>query len=871
MRIASLGALPAGRRMAASEPVWPPVAGVRQRRRIASARTVRTGRLPGRAARQSARWPWVALRNLATASYPPRHAPMSIAQPASSAASSRALTVALIGNPNTGKSTLFNALAGLRQRVGNYPGVTVEKKVGQFADGPRRYELVDLPGTYSLAPRSPDEMVAVDVLLGRVSGTSLPDVVLCIVDASNLERNLYLVSQILELGRPTVVALNMMDLARQRGMTIDVARLQQRLGVPVVALEAHRKRGLAELKQALAEVAGQEVGLRPSPFPETFCREVERLSAELSARGSSAAGPQGAATSNNGRAGWPRYLVERLLLDVGGYLESRLLAQGDPLRDELRSIRASLQQDGCPVPAIEAVSRYQWIGQVLQGVISRPVATTATWSDRLDRVLTHRVWGSLVFVLMMAAMFCTIFVVADTPMGWIDAAMGTIGGWVQAALAGTALEGGPLESLLVNGVVGGVGAVVIFLPQILLLFLFIAIMEACGYMARAAFLMDKVMSRVGLSGKSFIPLLSSFACAVPGIMATRVIENRRDRLTTILVAPLMSCSARLPVYTILIAAFIPTDTPLGWALPGLVMLAMYCVGVVAAVAVAFVLKKTLLRGETPPFVMELPSYKIPMPQAVLYRMAERGWAFLKRAGTLIFAASIVIWALGYYPRGAAVVEEQLQPRLEALSALQQAVEGPAQAPRAALLLTGGDGSAAQVQGALLAHWQAVHREALQQQIEELRHDIAAEELRHSFLGRAGQWVEPVVRPLGWDWRIGCAAIASFPAREVVMSTLGVIYKLGDVEFDDEEGRQSLIARLQQATWDGTDRPVYSIPVALSLMVFFALCAQCVSTLAVMRRETNSWRWPAFAFTYMTLLAYLAAMATYQIGALCAGG
>ena len=371
----------------------------------------------------------------------------------------------------------------------------------------------------------------------------------------------------------------------------------------------------------------------------------------------------------------------------------------------------------------------------------------------------------------------------------------------------------------------------IFLPQILILFLFIAVLEDCGYMARAAFLMDRLMAGVGLSGKSFIPLLSSFACAVPGIMATRVIENRRDRLATILIAPLMSCSARLPVYVILIGAFVPATRYLGGfiGLQGLVLLAMYSVGAIVAIGVAWVLKKSLLRGATPPFVMELPSYKMPALRTVAFRMAERGWAFLARAGTVIFAVTIVVWALSYYPRS----EEQVASDIAAKRATVQS------------------------DPAALTEFDTP---------ENLDHLAASLHQRYSFLGRAGQWIEPAVRPLGWDWRIGCAAIASFPAREVVMGVLGVIYNLGsDVDVGSEGDQHRLQAQLRAARWDDTGKPVYNLPVALSIMVFFALCAQCAATLAVIRRETNSWRWPAFTFVYMTTLAYIGAFLTYQIG------
>jgi len=391
---------------------------------------------------------------------------------------------------------------------------------------------------------------------------------------------------------------------------------------------------------------------------------------------------------------------------------------------------------------------------------------------------------------------------------------------------------------LINGVIGGVGGVLVFLPQIFTLFFFIALLEDCGYMARAAYLMDKLMSRIGLSGKSFIPLLSSFACAVPGIMATRVIENRRDRLVTILVAPLMSCSARLPVYTLLIGAFVPNLTigigrlAIPW-LQGVVMFAMYSIGVIAAIGAAWVLKKTILRGATPPFVMELPSYKMPGLWIVVHRMLEQGWAFIYRAGTLILAVSIVVWGLSYLPHS----ESQIDPALLGRRAELNALEARGQET--------GD-----------------RRQTIQAELATVENQIAAQHLANSYLGRMGKFIEPIVKPLGWDWRIGCAAIASFPAREVFVATLGVIYNLGEGE---DENSSSLWKTLQSATWDGTKQKVFNLPVALSLMVFFALCAQCASTLAVIRRETGSWSWPALTFFYMTALAYVGALLTYQIG------
>ncbi len=741
-------------------------------------------------------------------------------------------TVALIGNPNTGKSTLFGALAGSRQRVGNYPGVTVEKKLGQMTIAGQKWTLVDLPGTYSLAPRSPDEMVAVDVLLGRRADAPEPDVILCIVDANNLERNLYLVSQVLELGRPTVLALTMLDVAQKRGLTVDLVRLQEQLGVPVVPVNGNRRQGLAELKEALSKIIGQLANVPASPFPEPFGEEVARLEALL---GSGNGQDQSNHQSANGEL--PRYLVERLLLDTSGYLQGQILHQGNTqIQDELKASRDRLKQAGCPVPAVEAMARYGWVGQVSEGVVTRPVEPKADLGDKIDRVLTHRLWGSLVLAVVMMLVFTAVFTWAEAPMSWIDDGIGTLAGAIEGSLAD-----GPLRSLLVDGAIAGIGAVVIFLPQIFILFFFLAVLEDCGYLARAAYLMDKLMVRVGLSGKSFIPLLSSFACAIPGVMATRVIENRRDRLTTIMVAPLMSCSARLPVYTLMIAAFIPARSFLGGLISwqALTMFSAYLLGILVAAVVALLLKRTLLRGAPPPFVMELPSYKWPSPRMVLHRMLDRGWAFIQRAGTIIFAVSILMWAALYYPRITPETVAQLLAEQEAIEA-QLASTSPQDEERI---------------------------ESLNDQIERIEARIAGVQERQSFLGRAGRLIEPLVIPLGWDWRIGSAVVASFPAREVVVATLGVIFDVGS-DVEEGEGNNRLTESLRDATWpDG--RPLFNVPVALSIMVFFALCAQCVSTLAVIRRETNSWVWPVFSFVYMTVLAYLGAFLTYQIGMLIA--
>ncbi|MCG3180596.1 MAG: Fe(2+) transporter FeoB [Phycisphaerae bacterium] len=733
--------------------------------------------------------------------------------------------VALVGNPNTGKTTLFNALTGLRQHTGNYPGVTVEKTVGvmRLDDGPMpAVELHDLPGTYSLAARSPDEIVVADVLLGQQRGSRLPDAVLVVVDAANLERNLFLVTQVIECGRPVVVALNMIDLAESRGVQIDAPALGEQLGCAVVPIVASKRRGLAELKAAVAAAVGDAVPREPAPIPlpEPVEAAIRSLQSFFSRRMEQLTRPV------------HRVEAMRVLIDRGGQAERRMLdIFGAELAEQLATLRASLASADVQLVVVEPETRYGRIGLIAERCIRRDDAEPrVTLSDRLDALLIHPASGSLIFLLLMAVVFQSIFVWARPLMDLIGVGQSALGGWI----AGWPWLGeGAIKSLLVDGVIAGVGAVVVFVPQIVILFGFIAVLEDCGYMSRAAFLMDRLLSRCGLSGRSFVPMLSSFACAVPGIMAARVIENRRDRLTTILVAPLMSCSARLPVYVLLIGAIVvPQDRHwLGGtvSLAGLTLLAMYLLGIVVAVPVAWLLKRTLLRGPTPPFVMEMPTFKWPSLRVVGFRMYDRGKAFLVRAGTIIFAVTIVVWGLLYYPHPASIAAKYDQ-----------------QKEAAAQTLAG---------------------DALADEQTRLDHEMQGDYLRQSALGRTGRFIAPAVAPLGWDWKIASAALASFPAREIVVSTMGVIYNLGS---DTDEHSPELGATMKaQVHAEGSlaGQKVYTPLVAVGIMVFFALCAQCASTLAIIKRETASWRWPAFTFVYMTVLAYLATLAVYQGGRL----
>ena len=727
---------------------------------------------------------------------------------------------AMIGNPNTGKSTLFNTLTGLQARVGNFPGCTVEKKVGKLHFEQQSVELIDLPGTYSLSPRTPDEMVSVDVLLGRQRDVEELDGVICIVDASNLERNFYLLSQILDLQLPVILVLNMWDVAQARHVSIDVEGLRQRLRTPVIVCEAHRKMGVDDVCRAIVEPQRVVAPKRPKPFQPEFYVECSALGESLLARG---------------ETDLPFYVVERLLIDVGGQVETSLVkTYGQTLAAELAAARERLKEVGCRLPIAEAKARYAWARATLKGLVNVPSKRAKTRSDGIDSLLTHRVFGLVFFAALMFVIFQALYSWSGPLMDLVEAGQSYLSGQVSSRV-----PPGSLRSLLVDGVIAGVGGVLIFLPQIALLFLFIAILEDCGYMARAAFVMDRLMTRVGLSGKSFVPLMSSFACAIPGVMATRVIENRRDRMVTILVAPLMSCSARLPVY-ILLTAFLPKIKYLdGWvSLQGIVLFAMYSLGAVVAIPVAWLLKKTFFKGETPPFVMELPSYKKPSPGIVFARVYDRSRAFVVRAGTLIFLTTILVWAGGYFP-GDRESLHRLESQIEAASARVDA--SPDELP-------------------------------LQDRLEKLTDEqnaLSASLIEESWLGKIGHSIEPAVRPLGWDWKIGVGVVASFPAREVIVATLGTIYSLGgdeDSYGDGEVEYSKLVDRMGRSKHpDG--REVFDLPTVFSIMVFFALCAQCASTLMVIRRETNSWRWAAFTFFYMTCLAYAGALFTYQVGML----
>ncbi|GGO95169.1 ferrous iron transporter B [Stakelama pacifica] len=606
--------------------------------------------------------------------------------------------VALVGNPNAGKSALFNALTGARQKVGNYPGVTVERHSGRFAlDDGRPVELVDLPGAYSLDPSSPDERVTRDVVTGTQAGERLPDALVIVVDAANLDNHLRFTLQLVSLGLPVVVALNMVDLAKRDGLELDAEILSQELGVPVVPTVAVRRRGLDDLKH--------------------------RLTALLQA------GP--------------------------------VVRPGDGVVEDIVTLQRRAR----------AISEKATISET----------AVRRWTHRLDAVALHPVFGTILLLGLLFVMFQAVFAWSEAPIEWIESGMSALGNVV-----GGALPDGFFRSLIVDGLIAGVGAVVVFLPQILILFLFILILEASGYMVRAAFLMDRLMASAGLSGRAFIPLLSSFACAVPGIMATRTIDDERDRLTTILIAPLMTCSARLPVYTILIGAFIPTRQVLpGIGLQGLVLFALYIFGIVGAFVAALVLRRTVTKGSSSGFMMEMPKYQWPNVSDVLLGLWQRAVIFLKRAGTTIALTTVVLWALLSFPKPP----------------------------------TGSDVSP----------------------------------VDYSIAGRIGHQIEKVVAPIGFNRDISLALLPTMAAREVAVAAIATIYSIDNP--DQDSGEHRLVDQL---------RSRWSLPTALAYLMWFVFAPQCISTIAITRRETNGWRWPAFMVGYLFVLAYIAAGATYWV-------
>ena len=702
-------------------------------------------------------------------------------------ASQRRIRVALVGNPNTGKSTLFNALTGMRQRVGNFAGVTVERVEGAMrGTHGERITVVDVPGCYALSPASPDEEIALGVLRGT-GGEPLPDVVVVVADALHLERNLYLVSQVLELGIPTIVALNQVDAAAAAGVEVDAVALIHELGAPVVPTVATRGEGLDVLRKAMVSVLNLPLPVRPFTLTDEIRDAVAPLCETLVAQGSTAAVAA----------------HDALRLLAVPKLESWYGASGAMIAPMVDEARIAIAAAGLNPRSLEAELRYGWSSGVVGRTVINHNAGARTTSDRIDAVVLHRVWGPVLFIAVMVLVFQGIFTWATPAMDGVEWAVARFGDAV-----GSLLPPGDLRGLIVDGVIGGVGSVLVFLPQIAMLFLFIGLLEDSGYMARAAYLMDRLMRRVGLHGKSFIPMISGFACAVPAIMATRTIEERKDRLATIMVVPLMSCSARLPVYTLLIGAFVPPVAVLGglFSLQGMTMLLMYLLGTVTALLVAAVFKRTLLRGPVRPMILEMPAYRLPNLRTTLTNVWHRAEMFLRRAGTVILSCSVVLWALATYPK-TSVPSGMSEARAHEL------------------------------------------------------------QLENSALGHVGKVIEPLVQPLGFDWKIGVSIAASFAAREVFVSTMGTIYGVGKAD----ETSMALRERLRSEVNPRTGGLQYSPLIALSLMVFYVYALMCISTVAVTVREAGGgrigWGWAVVQFVYMLGLAYFAALAVYQGGRL----
>jgi len=681
------------------------------------------------------------------------------------------ITVALAGNPNSGKSSVFNMLTGARQHVGNYPGVTVEKKEGVCTHGDTRIAVVDLPGTYSLTAYSTEELIARDYVLEET-----PDVVVDVVDASNLERNLYLATQLIEMNVPLVLAFNMSDLAKRRGLEFDLEQLSRLLEARIVPTVGNKGQGRAALLEAIVETA-REAG-RERRHKVTYGDEIEEELAKIQAVIGEA---------------------EKDLVDKYGdrWVAVKLLEQDDdvmakvPRRETLSVVERSVEHlrgiFGDEPEIVMADRRYGFISGACQETIRNSVERRHDVSDTIDAVVTNRILGLPIFLLLMYVAFFLTFKVGSYPMGWLEEFFGWLAGALYNAWPADSVTW--LRSLMVDGIIGGVGGVLVFLPNILLLFMAIALLEDSGYMARAAFVMDRIMHKIGLHGKSFIPMLIGFGCSVPAIMATRILENRRSRLTTIMVIPLMSCGARLTIYALFIPAFFPPR----WQGP--VLWLVYIIGIVLGIVAAKVLRLTVFKGETMPFVMELPPYRMPTTKAVLVHTWQRGWMYVRKAGTVILGLSVVLWFAMSFPK----------PPQSRLSGLDE------------------------------------------QQVRQVS-------LQHSLVGRVGQAVEPIMRPLGFDWKIDTALIGAVAAKELFVSQLGIVYAVGSADENTPSLRQQL-------------RADYTPLTGFCVMLFCLISAPCVATVAMTRQETNSWRWALFQFFGLTALAYTVTLIVYQVGRL----
>lgn len=705
------------------------------------------------------------------------------------------IVVALAGNPNSGKTTIFNNLTGSRQHVGNYPGVTVERKEGNIRYDGHEIVFVDLPGTYSLTAYSAEELVARNFIVDEK-----PDVVVDIIDSSNLERNLYLTVQLMETGAPLVLAFNMSDEARTRGYEFDLERFSRFFNAPVVRTVGHKGEGMDELMKQIVTVALQEKEPRDTPsvnYGEELEEEIGKMIRLLD--------------------------EEPLLAEKYGarWLSVKLLENDRDVLKKVSSdaVRAQLAKSSSHVEGILgegpetiiASSRYGFISGACQEAVHSTVEVLHTISDRIDTVITNRVLGIPIFLGLMYLVFYLTFTLGDPPMGWIEGLFGWLGGKIGALWP----EGSEslLRSLIVDGIIGGVGGVIVFLPNILLLFFAIAILEDSGYMARAAFIMDKLMHRIGLHGKSFIPMLIGFGCSVPAIMATRMLENRRDRLVTMLVVPLMSCGARLPIYALIIPAFFPQawNAPMLWII--------YVIGILLAVLSAKALRSTIFKGESVPFVMELPPYRLPTLRGVLTHMWQRGWLYLKKAGTIILGISVLLWALTTFP---GLPEEQA----ERFEKEKQTVEAS-----------------------------VTDEEKKKEQVASIENAMTEASLAGSIAGKIGHAMEPVLKPMGFDWKIGTALIGAFAAKEVFVAQLGIVYSVGK-----EANEESSALRDQL-------RANYTPLVAFCIMLFCLVSAPCMATIAVTRRESNSWKWALFQLAGLTVMAWILTVIVFQAGRL----
>ena len=699
------------------------------------------------------------------------------------------INIALVGNPNSGKSSLFNALTGLNQKVGNFPGVTVDKKTGicRISDNVDAM-IIDLPGTYSLYPKRADEWLAYKVMMGEDKSVQ-PDMIVLVADASNLKRNLLFCSQIIDLKIPLVIAFTMMDLANQKGTQIDIAGMERELGVPIVPVNPRKNKGISALKKAIEHFAKNNQYLPARDFIEDNIINIPAVS-----------------------------VIKKYLPDASNYKVLHYLinyehfALDKTLAEKINQVKADHNFNPTKTQAEEIMQRYGRIKQIVQQtVVENDPLKKSLFTEKLDDILLHRTWGYVILISVLFILFQSIFWLAQFPMDGIEWSFGQLGGWLSGVL-----PGGWVSDLFINGIVAGLSGIMVFIPQIMILFGLITLLEDTGYMARISFLTDKLMRKVGLNGKSVMPMISAYACAVPAIMSARNIENKKERLLTIMITPLMSCSARLPVYTILIALVIPSKFYLGFiSLQGLVMMVLYMLGTVLALLVAWVMKWFIKSTERSFFILELPVYRGPRWKNILVTMIEKAKIFVFDAGKVIMVISLLLWALSTY--------------------------GPAEKMRG-----------------VTAKYDALLQTSPQQK-DHLEKERKTALLQNSYAGTLGNFIEPAIRPLGYDWKIGIALITSFAAREVFVGTMATLYSVGNADENSSTLREKMAAAKRA---DGTK--VYNLATGLSLLVFYVIAMQCMSTLVIVKRETKTWKWPIIQFLYMTGLAYLLSWVTYEL-------